>query len=233
MSTNESSIVFVAFCVKMLQTLSTETESISYRICRGTYSVFTALANDKLDKSIKMRAILQSPTKEDKAAFERVKTLFTKGPLRVDEYKTVVEQGDAFQTMRKEIQKYISFVKDVLLPLFSTSGSSQSALYISVAPMILALFVSSLKKNALGPIAQLDQLIEIAKLGSSASMSVKLRRLREAQRQIQSQIPPDTRQRPPDLIGEMIRSVEQDAGSSSTANLDTKLAVILAARRLV
>ena len=245
MSSNDKRNVFVSFCVKMLQTLSTESEASGYKIVKVVYTIFNALAGKSVKDTTPMGAVLKDAATPvltsagDSGLFSKIRNLFSKSALGVDETQTVGNQGDAFKMMREDIQRYVSFTKDVMLPLFSGSGAgSGSMMFVSVVPMFLCILLSSLsgkKMDVMDPMTQIEKIVEIAKLGSTENIRVKLGRLTTAQRQIQSSIPADASTRPPDLIGEMIASVQKDGETSSlsTSGLDIKIGTMSTLMRLV
>ena len=230
MASNDKRNLFVSFCVKMLQTLSTESEASGYKIGRVVYSIFNALSGKSVEDTTPMSTIFKTAATPvltsagDVGLFNKIRNLFSKSILGIDEAQPVGSQGVAFKMMREDIQRYVSFTKDVILPLFSSSGGLHPATFVSVVPMFICILLSSLsgkRTGAMDPMTQIDKIVEVAKLGATENIRVKLGRLTTAQRQIQSAIPADSMTRPPDLIGEMIASVQKDVDSSSTSSLST------------
>jgi len=230
MASNDKRNLFVSFCVKMLQTLSTETESSGYKIVRVVYNILNAFSGKSLEDTTPMSTVFKTAATPvltsagDSGLFGKIRNLFSKSSIGVDEAQTVGSQGDAFKMMREDIQRYISFTKDVMLLLFSSSGGLHPATFVSVVPMFICILLSSLSGKRTGvmdPMTQIERIVEIAKLGATENIRVKLGRLTTAQRQIQSAIPADSTTRPPDLIGDMIASVKKDVDSSSTSSLST------------
>lgn len=247
MPTNKNRTLFVSFGVKMLQTLSIESEASGYKIARAVYMVFNSLSEKDTKDTIPMARILRNATTSmitstgDSHVLQQVRNIFSKSTFRVDETKSIGEQGESFKMMREDISRYISFTKDIILPLFSPSGSTHSTTFVSVLPMFICILLSSLSTKRAGmmdPMAQIEKLVDIANLGSTENIRTKLGRLTTAQRQFQSSLPPDVINRPPDLIGEMIVSVKNDIEMSKisrmgTSGLDIKIGAIKALMGLV
>lgn len=247
MPVDDKKIVFVSFCVKMLQNLSTETEASGYKLIRVVYNILTKLAVKKIDEKITLEKIFKdaaSPiltSKGDMSIFEKIRNLFTKSHLRTNESQTVMKQGETFQIMREDIQRYMSFIQTVVMPLFSPTGTSTSSSFVSVVPMLVCILLSSLsskKGGIMDPMTQIETIIGIAKLGAMENIRTKLNRLTTAHRQFQASISADSTQRPPDLIGDMITAVQNDIDSSSkssvgTSRLDVKIRTITSLMDLV
>jgi hypothetical protein len=247
MPTDDKTRLFVSFCVKVLQILSTETESSGNKCIRILYNIFTSLAVKKVDEKMLLGVIFKNAatsiltSKADTIVFEKVRNLFTKSHLRANESQSLMEQGSGFKMMREDIKRYIAFLQTVLMPLFSSSGLSTSSSFVSVAPMLVCILLSSLsnkKGGVMDPMTQIGTIIGIAKLGSMENIRTKLNRLTAAHRQFQASIPADSTQSPPDLIGEMITSVKSDVDSSTTyslgtSGLDIKIKTITAMMDLV
>ena len=232
----------------MLQTLSIESEASGYKIARAVYMVFNSLSEKDTKDTIPMGRILRNATAPmitstgDSHVLQQVRNILSKSTFRVDETKSMGEQGESFKMMREDISRYISFTKDIILPLFSPSGPTHSTTFVSVLPMFICILLSSLStKKAAGmmdPMTQIEKLVDIANLGSTENIRTKLGRLTTAQRQFQSSLPPDVINRPPDLIGEMIASVKNDIEMSEisrmgTSGLDIKIGAIKALMELV
>lgn len=235
MVVSETLQIFIAFGVKMLQMLSTENTTTGNAISRATSNVFMSLNRSSLDSKQSMGEILRqsnsSLTRSESGALGKVRNLFSKSSLKMVEHLSVEEQGSSFQKMREDISRYISFMNDVVLPMYSRTD-----MFVSVVPMTLSILLSGLSQKQGGSmnlLTQLEQILSVAKLGTNASMAVKLNRLKDAQRQNQSSFVSDGRTRYPDLVGAMIHTVETDGGSSSTSGLDAKIGVLTQVLRLV
>ena len=247
MPTNKKRTLFVSFGVKMLQTLSIESEASGYKIARAVYIIFNSLSEKDTTDTIPMGRILRNAATPmitstgDSHVLQQVRSIFSKSTFHVDETKPIGEQGESFQMMREDISRYTSFTKDIILPLFSSSGSTYSTTFVSVLPMFICILLSSLSSKRTGTMdlmTQIDKIVYVANLGSTENIRTKLGRLTTAQRQFQSSLPPDVINRPPDLIGEMIASVKNDIEMSEisrmgTSGLDIKIGAIKALMELV
>ena len=244
MATDENKRLFVSFCIKVLQNLSTESEASGNKFVRILYTIFSKFSSRKIDEKIQLGEILKNAvvsilaSRADEIAFEKIRNLFTQSHLLANESLALVDQGNSFKIMRGDINRYNTFVKKVLMPLFSSYGSSISSSFISVAPMLVCILLSSLsnkKGGVMDPMTQIETIIGIAKLGTTANIQTKLNRLTAARRQLQASIPEDSTQFPPDLLGEMITSIKRDIDSSSlgTSSLDVKINILTTMMDLV
>jgi hypothetical protein len=231
MPISEPRIIFVSFFVKMLQILSTEPNSTSLKICQAVLHIFTALSQKTLDKTTAMSTLFRNATSSTigDPIYNKIQSLFTKSNIRVIEHVSIDKQGSEFKKMLTSIVAYVQFTNNVMIPLVQSS-----TYFLSVTPLLITILVSSLStsQGTAGPMFQINHILSIAKIGTSASISVKLKKLYDAQREIQN-IVSETTNKSPNLIGEMIRSVETDSGSSSTSNLDTKISILESAKDIV
>jgi len=238
-------IIFVSFCVKTIQVLSTESSAACSQITSCLLAYLTTLGDKKIDTTRPLREILRGSVRRETGGrmpsgmwdmiLNKSLSLFTKSAVGMVESKPIGEQPSSFTTVLQNIVSYTVFIKDVMQPMFRSetpsgpAGDAKSELYLSVTPLLLSILLSSLappRGEVMDPMVQVRKVIEIAELGRTQRVDIQIKRLKEDHKELQLNIPTTSKVPPPDILGEMILSAERDARTSSTPDVNVKVRLL-------